>query len=104
MGRLGLWLGVVLLACGALAGLYELVTWTLGAHAPSSLGLIWSQIHTNSLVGFQALIENQISPTVWPPIQALLIWPAWLVLIAPGSVLALLCWPRKAPPPPEEPA
>lgn len=99
MGRLGLWLGVVLLACGALAGLYELVT-----QAAQSLGSIWFRIHGNSLVGFQALIEKRISPTAWPPIQALLTWPAWLVLITPGLILALLCWPRKASRPPEEPA
>jgi hypothetical protein len=99
MRGFGFWLGVILLAGGALAGLYELAT-----HATQSLGSIWFQIHANSLVGFQALIEKRISPMVWPPIQALLIWPAWLVLIPPGLILALLCWPRKASGPPEEPA
>jgi hypothetical protein len=102
--RFGFWLGVVLLACGALAGLYELATWARGAHAPSSLGSIWFLIHGNSLVGFQALIENRVSPAAWPPIQALLIWPAWLALTPPGLVLTLLCWPRKETPPPGGPA
>jgi hypothetical protein len=99
MRRLGFWLGVFLLACGILAGLYGVATQTA-----QSLGSVWFLIHGNSLVGFQALIENQISPAAWPPIQALLIWPAWLVLIPPGVVLILLCWPRKASLPPEEPA
>lgn len=103
MRRLGFWLGTVLLACGVIAGLYELVTWARG-HAPTSLGSIWFRIHGNSLVGFQALIEKRISPMVWSPIQALLIWPTWLVLIPPGLILALLCWPRKTSRSPEEPA
>ena len=99
MRQFGFWLGVFLLACAILAGLYELATQTA-----QSLGSVWFLIHGNSLVGFQALIENRISFAAWPPIQALLIWPAWLVLIPPGLALILLCWPRKATPPPEEPA
>jgi hypothetical protein len=104
MRRFGFWLGAVVLACGAITGLFELVSWARGAHATSSLGSIWFQIHANSLVGFQALIEQRISPMVWPPIQALLTWPAWLVLGVPGLALILLCWPRKAPRSPEDPA
>jgi hypothetical protein len=99
MRRLGFWLGVVLLACGALAGMYELAT-----GAAQSLGSIWFQIHGNSLVGFQALIEKRISPVIWPPIQALLIWPVWLVLMAPGLALVLICRPRKLSRSPEESA
>jgi hypothetical protein len=99
MRRFGFWLGVALLTCGALAGLYELAT-----QAAQSLGSIWFLIHGNSLVGFQALVEKAISPAAWPPIQALLTWPAWVVLGTPGLVLVLLCWPRKASPSPEEPA
>jgi hypothetical protein len=99
MRRFGFWLGVVLLACGALAGLYELAT-----QDAQSLGSIWFRIHANSLVGLQALIEKRISPDVWPPIQALLIWPAWLVLMTPGLALVLICWPRKPSRSSEEPA
>jgi hypothetical protein len=96
MRAFGFWLGAILLAGGALAGLYELAT-----HATQSLGSIWFQIHANSLVGFQALIEKRISPMMWPPVQALLTWPAWLVLVPPGLVLAVLGWRRKAPRSPE---
>lgn len=102
MRRFGFWLGAVLLACGVIAGLYELVTWLRGAHAATSLGSIWFQIHGNSLVGFQALVEKGIAPAAWPPIQALLTWPAWLVLGAPGLALVLLCRPRRTTEPPAE--
>ena len=97
MRRFGFWLGAVLLACGVLAGMYELATGTA-----QSLGSIWFRIHGNSLVGFQALVEKGISPAAWPPIQALLIWPVWVVLGAPGLVLILLCLPRRASPEPEQ--
>jgi hypothetical protein len=38
-----------------------------------------------------ALIENGISPSLWPPIQWLLTLPTWLVLVPPGLLLVLLC-------------
>lgn len=61
--------------------------------APStlSLGAIWFRIHVDSLVGFQALIEQAISPAVWPTVQVLLEIPAWLLLIPPGLLLVFLC-------------
>ena len=62
-----------------------------GGRGPISLGWLWFQIHGNSLVGFQALIEKGVSPAAWPPIQALLTWRLWLVLGVPGVLLALCC-------------
>jgi hypothetical protein len=92
MKRMCCRLGVVLLllaAASALAGIVMAVEGTRGA---ISLGWLWFQIHGNSLVGFQALIEKGVSPAFWPPIQSLLTWPLWLVLGIPG-VLAALCCP-----------
>ena len=62
-----------------------------GAPGTISLGWLWFQVHGNSLVGFQALIEKNISPAVWQPVQYLLILPAWLVLGIPGVILGLSC-------------
>ena len=104
MRRFGYWLGVGLLVAGGAVAVAEFLTMTQGAPSTLSIGAIWFRIHGNSLVGFQALIEKRISPMVWSPIQALLIWPTWLVLIPPGLILALLCWPRKTSRSPEEPA
>jgi hypothetical protein len=87
----GYWLGVGLLIAGAAAAVAELLATLQGAPATLSLGAIWYRIHANSLVGFQALIENGLSPLIWPPIQWLLTLPAWLVLVPPGLLLVLLC-------------
>jgi hypothetical protein len=91
MRKFGYWLGVALLIAGAAAAVAELLTVWQGAPATLSLGAIWYRIHANSLVGFQALIENRITPLVWPPIQWLLTLPTWLVLSPPGLLLMLLC-------------
>ena len=91
MRRFGYWLGVGLLVAGAAATVAELLTILQGAPATLSIGAIWFRIHANSLVGFQALIENGITPLIWPPIQWLLTLPAWLVLVPPGLLLVLLC-------------
>ena len=91
MRRFGYWLGVGLLVAGAAATVAELLTILQGAPATLSIGAIWFRIHANSLVGFQALIENGITPLLWPPIQWLLTLPTWLVLVPPGLLLVLLC-------------
>ena len=80
-----------MLVAGAAATVAELLTILQGAPATLSIGAIWYRIHANSLVGFQALIENGISPLLWPPIQWLLTLPTWLVLVPPGLLLVLLC-------------
>jgi hypothetical protein len=91
MRKFGCWLGIGLLVAGAAAAVAEVLAMLLGAPATLSIGAIWFRIHANSLVGFQALIENGITPLVWPPIQWLLTLPAWLVLVPPGLLLMLLC-------------
>jgi hypothetical protein len=89
MNRIGCALGALLLLLAAASAVAELV---MPAQAGAiSLGWLWYQIHGNSLVGFQALIEKGVSPAAWAPIQSLLIWPAWLVLGVPGLLLGLCC-------------
>jgi hypothetical protein len=97
MKRIGCGLGVVLLLLAVASALAEVVLLARGAPGPISLGWLWFQIHGNSLVGFQALIEKGVSPAAWPPIQSLLIWRLWLVLGVPGALLALACLRRRRP-------
>jgi hypothetical protein len=87
----GCWLGIGLLLVGAAVAVAELLARYQGAPGTLSIGAIWFRIHANSLVGFQAVIENGLSPAIWPPIQWLLTLPAWLVLVPPGLLLILLC-------------
>lgn len=91
MRRLGCVVGFVLLLLAVASALAEIVMLARGAPGVVSLGWLWFQVHGNSLVGFQALIEKGVSPAAWPPIQSLLIWRAWLVLGIPGVLLALSC-------------
>jgi hypothetical protein len=91
MKRFGYWLSVGLLIAGAAAAVAELLTIVQGAPSTLSLGAIWFRIHANSLVGFQAAIEKQLTPLIWPPIQWLLTLPTWLVLVPPGLLLVFLC-------------
>jgi uncharacterized protein (DUF2062 family) len=94
MRKFGYWLGVGLLVAGGAVAVAEILTMVQGARSTLSIGAIWFRIHANSLVGFQALIEKQLLPTLWPPIQWLLTVPAWLVLAPPGLLLVLLCRDR----------
>jgi hypothetical protein len=91
MRTCGYWLGAGLLVAGAAAAVAELLAMLQGAPATLSIGAIWFRIHANSLVGFQALIEQGVTPLIWPPIQWLLTLPTWLVLVPPGLLLVLLC-------------
>jgi hypothetical protein len=94
MRSFGYGLGIGLLVAGAAAAVAEFLTMLQGAPSTLSLGAIWFRIHANSLVGFQALVEQGLTPALWPPIQWLLTLPAWLVLAPPGLVLVLLCRAR----------
>lgn len=58
-------------------------------------GELWAEIHGNSLVGFGALIEKNISPWLWGEIFVpILRAPAWAIAVVPGLILALLCRTR----------
>ena len=59
-------------------------------------GKLWHEIHANSLIGFQALIEKNISPWLWGEIVLpILLGPAWAIAAVPGLVLALVCRRRR---------
>ena len=70
---------------------------TYAVYQTAAVGEIWAGIHTNSLVGFGAVVEKSISPELWSEVLVpLLSQPAWLVLGAPGVVLAALFhWLRR---------
>jgi hypothetical protein len=90
----GYWLGVGLLIAGAAAGLAELLAILQGTRSILSPGVIWFRLHSNSLVGFQALVEKGPLAWLWPPIQHVLAVPTWWLLVPPGIVLVVLCRPR----------
>lgn len=59
-------------------------------------GRLWASIHANSLVGFQALIEKNVSPWLWGEIiLPILLGPAWAIAVVPGLVLTILCRRRR---------
>jgi hypothetical protein len=90
--RFGFGLGLVLIVIAAAAAVAQLFSFLVqGAYAPIAIGAIWYNIHANSLVGFQALIENRLSPALWPAILWVLELPAWLVLGLAGALLLLAC-------------
>ncbi len=87
-----------LLAALALAVLGWEIAASIGAghYAFMALGSIWAEINANSLVGFNALIEQRISPGVWldvvlPVLRA----PGWLVFGLPALILVLACRRRR---------
>lgn len=89
-------LGIALLIAAGACAVAELLHMTAGSgYRPVSLGSIWYNLHGNSLVGFQALIEKQVSPAVWGPAQFILELPAWLILAPIGLVLSIACRPRQ---------
>jgi hypothetical protein len=93
--------------CRIIAGLFLLVALGLfayeiygalagGGYALIAGGELWAGIHGNSLVGFGALIEKNISPWLWSAIFVpILLAPAWAIAAAPGLVLAVLCRARR---------
>jgi hypothetical protein len=89
---LGYGIGAILLVLASASLVAQLFSFLAqGAYRPIALGSIWYEVHANSLVGFQALIEQRVSPAVWPPISWVLGLPAWLVLGLLGAVLFFAC-------------
>jgi hypothetical protein len=89
-------LGILLMALALLALLYELwMTVGSGGYRPIAAGELWFTLHPYSLNLSQAVIQRYLLPSLWDPvIVALLQWPAWSLLGAPGAVLTLLFFPR----------
>lgn len=98
MRSLAFYIGLALLVLAASAGVAHILAALLQpAGGRVSIGSIWAGLDANSLVGFQGLIENRVSPALWTPVQAYLVWPAWLTLGLPGLLLVLLFRPRRRP-------
>lgn len=88
--RIGYWLGMLLLILAAGVLLAQAISLVVeGGYRPIGLGSLWYQVHSGSLVGFQALIEKSVSPAAWPPVLWLLGLPAWLLPGMLGAVLLL---------------
>lgn len=64
-----------------------------------SIGALWNTLHTNSLVGFNALVEKRVDPDLWlHVVLPVLGWPAWTVPLLAGAILlaAMRPWrPRR---------
>ena len=95
MRQIGYALGSLLLLLAAAAAFAQLLMfWATGGFVPVSLGKIWYNVHANSLVGFQGLVERGLGPWAWVPIRLLLGLPAFLVFAVPGLLLWFSCRPR----------
>lgn len=94
MRRAGFWLGLALAVIAAATLVAQAMAWLAGAGLVS-LGTLWARIDANSLVGLQALVEQLLSPSLWPPVLQLLLAPAWLVFGLLAGLLLVLCRPRR---------
>jgi hypothetical protein len=94
MRKLGFWIGAALALVTAAIFVAQVMAWLAGS-GWLSLGSLWARINANSLVGFQALVENRLTPALWPLILQMLFVPAWLVFGVLAAVLLLLCRPRR---------
>ncbi len=58
----------------------------------SSVGTTWSNVHQNSLVALQPLVERYLGPRFWQGVVQpyVLEQPAWLALGIIGAILILL--------------
>ncbi len=88
VGRIFGWL---LLFCALAAFAVEMITWAReGVYRVAALGVIWNNLHANSLVGLGAFVEQKLSPYLWANIIVpVLSLAAWLVLGVPGAILAV---------------
>ncbi len=55
-----------------------------------ALGQRWFDLDKESLLLIQPAIERHITPALWPPVAALLQWPAWLPFLALAGLLLLV--------------
>ena len=72
----------------------DLLAWHQGGQwAATSAGKVWYGLSPGSLNLLQAVVERHIWQPLWPAILWILLRPVWLVLAAPGLILAF--WPRR---------
>ena len=69
---------------------------TAGGYRLISGGELWFMFDGNSLVGFQALIEKNVSPWLWSDIVLpVLRGPAWAIPLVPAALLLLIARRRR---------
>lgn len=62
-----------------------------GAFQPVDTGSLWFSIHKDSLQLAEPAIARYLHPWLWHPlITTMLLWPAFVVIGAPGVLLLLL--------------
>ena len=67
-----------------------------GGYRLISGGELWFTFDGNSLVGFQALIEKNVAPWLWPDIVLpILRGPAWAIPLVPGFLLFVVARRRR---------
>ena len=55
------------------------------------LGELWYNLDAQGLNLTQAIVQRYLLPSLWDPvIVTLLLWPAWIVFLMPGILLALI--------------
>ncbi len=88
--RIGFGLGVALAVLAAAALVAQLLSLLAqGRYVPLSLASIWHAADADSLVDLQAVVQDRLSPALWPPVVWLLQLPAWLVGGLPALALLL---------------
>ena len=94
IGRL---IGWILVGCAFLVLGHDILLY-LNTEAWHSilLGELWYNLNPQGLNLTQAIVQRYLTPVLWDPvILTVLLWPAWLVFLAPGVVFLLLCRKRR---------
>ncbi|WP_339713408.1 hypothetical protein [uncultured Sneathiella sp.] len=94
IGRL---IGWILVGCAFLVLGHDILQY-LNTEAWHSilLGELWYNLNPQGLNLTQAIVQRYLTPVLWDPvILTVLLWPAWLVFLAPGVVFLLLCRKRR---------
>jgi hypothetical protein len=85
--------GLLCLALGFIFLVYDGTKWIADQKFfVSSVGTIWSNVHQNSLVALQPLVERYVGTWFWQNVVQpyFLDQPVWLVLGIVGAILILL--------------
>ena len=82
--------GWVLLVIAALLLVLGILLAVLGGSVTEVTGLVWSQVHTDSLNLSQAVTQRYIWPPLWDPVAInLLLMPLWLAVLVVVAVFAV---------------
>ena len=82
--------GWVLLAIAGLFLLLGILLAVLGGSITELAGVLWSQVHADTLNLSQAITQRYIWPPLWDPVAInLLLMPLWLAVLIPVAVFAV---------------